>query len=124
MSDDGFDTIQRLVAADGRYRREAYEFTLEALTWTLSRHRREGRVGHINGEELCDGIRELANRSFGFLTKTVFARWGVTRTEDFGEIVFAMADAELLAKQETDSKADFANGYDFDEVFEQALIYE
>lgn len=124
MSQDGFDVIVKLVERDGRYRREAYEFTLEALSWTLSRRRREGVSGHIDGQELCEGIRELANRSFGFLTKTVFTRWGVTRTEDFGEIVFQLADAEMLSKQDSDSKADFEGAYDFDEVFEQSLIYD
>jgi uncharacterized repeat protein (TIGR04138 family) len=124
VNHDGFDVIEKLVARDGRYRREAYEFTLEALSWTLGKRRRDGVNGHIDGQELCQGIRELADRSFGFLTKTVFTRWGVTSTEDFGEIVFQLADAEMLSKQETDSKADFAGAFDFDEVFEQSLIYD
>ncbi|MEE9394140.1 MAG: Minf_1886 family protein [Planctomycetota bacterium] len=120
---DKADLIYQLVQEDGRYRGEAYDFTLEALNYTLASFRKKGRLGHINGGELCEGIRDYAEQMFGFLTKSVFRLWGISRTEDFGEIVFSMIQVELLAKQDTDTKEDFANGFDFDEVFEKSLIY-
>ena len=122
MHPEQMTKIHRLVDRDGRYRREAYVFVLEALTFTQQKFKKLGQRGHISGRELCGGIRELAERQFGYLAKTVFAQWGVTRTEDFGEIVFALVEDEHLSKQESDSKEDFAGVYDFDEVFEKRLV--
>lgn len=48
---------------------------------------------------------------------TVLRTWGITRTEDFGEIVFNLVDAGKLRRTEQDTRADFANGYDFHEAF-------
>lgn len=124
MSQDGPEYFQSLVDDDGRYRREAYQFTLEAFNYTMAARRREGRHGHIDGRQLCEGIREFAEKSFGYLTRTVFSHWGIKSTADFGEIVFAMVEFGVLAKQDTDSKDDFVGAFDFDEVFEQNLIYE
>lgn len=108
----------------GRYRREAYIFTMEALNYTVEKLNHQGEFGHIDGKQLCEGIREYACSAFGYLTKTVFANWGVTKTEDFGEIVFALVEAELLSKQESDTPEDFIEAFRFDEVFEQKMIYD
>ena len=121
MDEHDLDPIHALCAKDSRYEREAYAFTIEALNYTVKQRRREGHEGHITGPELLEGIRDYAEKSFGYLTKVVFAQWGVTRTEDFGEIVYGLIDVGLLRKQESDSKEHFANGYDFDEVFEKSL---
>lgn len=118
------DTIQRLVNSDGRYRRDAYAFTLDALNYTLRDLRQKGHSGHIDGRQLCEGIREFAEQSFGYLTRTTFHQWGITKTADFGEIVFAMVNEGLLSRQDSDSKEDFEDAYDFDEVFETKLIYD
>ena len=124
MGGDRWRMLQALVDADGRYRREAYAFTLEAFNYTLEQRRRKGLVGHVDGRELCEGIREYAEKSFGFLTKAVFSQWGITRTSDFGEIVFAMVNAGLLSKQDSDTKEDFVDAFEFDDVFEKELLYE
>jgi uncharacterized repeat protein (TIGR04138 family) len=42
---------------------------------------------------------------------------GIFKCEDFGEMVFNLVRAGLLAKQKTDSRADFQGGYDFDTAF-------
>jgi uncharacterized repeat protein (TIGR04138 family) len=51
------------------------------------------------------------------MTVTVFEEWGIHNCRDFGEIVFNMVDIGLLAKTEKDSRADFQDGYEFDEAF-------
>ncbi len=112
------EKIRQLVKKDGRYRLEAYCFVFEALDYTL---RRLGEHRHVTGRELCEGIRDLAIEKFGPLASTVFAYWGVTRTEDFGAIVFNLVDAGLMGKTETDSIEDFHDVYDFEEVFEKNL---
>jgi uncharacterized repeat protein (TIGR04138 family) len=106
--------LERLIAADPRYRMESYVFVINALEFTMARL---GRRGHVTGAELLNGVREFAQDRFGLMTKTVFEYWGINKTEDFGEIVFNMVNAGILGKNEHDSKEDFKDVYDFDEVF-------
>jgi uncharacterized repeat protein (TIGR04138 family) len=47
----------------------------------------------------------------------VFDCWNIRRTEDFGELVFNLVDADLMRKTETDSREDFKDGFDFEEAF-------
>lgn len=42
---------------------------------------------------------------------------GIFKCEDFGEIVFNLVDAGLMAKSAEDTKEDFQNGFDFDTAF-------
>ncbi|MCX7722391.1 MAG: hypothetical protein N2379_04945 [Verrucomicrobiae bacterium] len=118
------EVIEQILAKDKRYARDAYEFVREALDYTqkkLFKHKPR-ETPHVTGQELLEGIREFALQRFGPLTLLVFDEWGIRSTEDFGEIVFNMVDAGLLAKTEKDSRADFANGYDFDEAFRQPFL--
>ena len=75
---------------------------------------------HISGYELLEGMRRLARERWGLLARSVLERWGVYRTEDIGEIVFIMVDDSELQwrRRESDTKADFANGYNFTEAFD------
>ncbi len=114
--------IECVAEARGRYDREAYVFTLEALNDTLEKRRNRGLVGHIRGQELLAGIREYALRNFGYLSGVVFETWGVRSTEDFGEIVFDLVSVGLLAKEDSDRKSDFEKGFNFGEAFESTLI--
>jgi uncharacterized repeat protein (TIGR04138 family) len=112
------DRIRAIVKKDGRYRVEGYCYVFEALDYTL---RRLGEHRHVTGRELCEGVRDLAIEKFGPLATTVFRHWGITRTEDFGTIVFRLVDAGLMGKTDTDSPDDFRAVYDFEEVFERNL---
>jgi uncharacterized repeat protein (TIGR04138 family) len=108
------DPIDALVSSDGRFQRDAYLFVLAAVEFVV------GRLAvrrHVSGRELLDGIRELGLARFGLMTMTVFEHWGVTRTEDFGAIVFQLVDGGLLSKTEEDSMRDFEGAYDFHEAF-------
>ncbi len=118
------DKLNRILAKDSRYHREAYRFLREALDHTrsgLAKGRRT-RIRHVSGQELLEGIREFALAQFGPMTPAVFAEWGVHHCRDFGEIVFNMIEVGLLEKTEQDSRADFEGGYDFDEAFRKPFL--
>lgn len=114
MNQQFFTVVDTICEKDPRYKREAYEFVMEALTFTQKRFR---RVKHVTGEELLVGIRQLLQRKFGLMTLTVLEHWGVQSTEDFGHIVFNLVHHKVLSKTEEDTLESFRNGYDFHEVF-------
>jgi uncharacterized repeat protein (TIGR04138 family) len=107
--------LDEILMSDSRYKLEAYVFVINALDYTMSRLKRRG---HVTGPELLDGIRHLAKREFGPMARSVLENWGITRTADFGEIVFILIGAGLFGKTEEDSIADFADVYDFADVFD------
>ncbi|KPJ53997.1 hypothetical protein AMJ39_02200 [candidate division TA06 bacterium DG_24] len=109
------NTIERVALEKGRYAPAAYEFLLQGLEYTLEQ---VGERRHVSGQELLDGVRRLALESYGPLAKTVFSYWGVTRTDDFGEIVFDLIDAGILSKRTEDRKEDFTDVFDFEREFE------
>ena len=53
------------------------------------------------------------------MAKTVLNRWGVSRGEDFGEIVFNLVGKGILGKNDKDRREDFSGGFDFEEAFRQ-----
>ncbi|MCS7160379.1 MAG: hypothetical protein RMJ19_07900 [Gemmatales bacterium] len=116
---------------DPRYECEAYEFVFEALAYTQQKLGRvppeesEGERGdyHVTGPELLDGIRELALEQFGRMALTVFHRWGIHTTDDFGEIVFNLIEAGLMSKRPEDSREDFHDVYDLEEALSDYHIH-
>ena len=122
MQEVNFDeALDKILAANPRYARDAYHFLRESLDFTqkLISKENKGKVRHVTGQELLDGIRQHALQQFGPMTVTVFAEWGVCNCKDFGEMVFNMVESSLLAKTEKDSRDDFQAGYDFTEAFEK-----
>jgi len=118
------DIRKRVLARDRRYEISAYMFIYESLAYTQRRLGRDGAAlgaaeRHVTGQELLQGIREYAGKIFGPLAPTVFRSWGVTRTEDFGELVFNLVESDLLGKTETDRREDFGGGFDFDSAFDE-----
>ena len=111
---DPSEIMQEILRRDPRYSEAAYAFVRAGLDFTV---RRLKKPRHVSGQELLEGLRELALAEFGPMTQTTLAEWGITCTEDFGEIVFNMVETGLLGKTEEDSRADFARGYDFDKAF-------
>jgi uncharacterized repeat protein (TIGR04138 family) len=118
------DVLEQILAQDPRYSREAYFFVREALDFTQKLAIKGGReqVRHVTGQELLDGIREFALQQYGPMTALLLGEWGLTRCEDFGELVFNMVEAGLLAKTKKDSREDFKGGYDFDEAFRRPFL--
>src|SRR6516162_8554554 len=120
MLEVNFDeVVEQILSKDPRFSREAYSFMREALGFTQKLIGKEnlGKIRHVTGQELLDGIRQFALQQFGPMSATVFEEWGVRNCGDFGEIVFNMVEIELLAKTEQDTRDDFRNGYDFTEAF-------
>ena len=77
---------------------------------------------HISGQQLCMGLRKMAISKYGLLAPVVLEHWGVSRTCDFGRIVFAMIDAGLMTKTSRDSMEDFQAVFDFDEAFSRESL--
>jgi len=120
MQEVNFDeALDQILAADERFHRDAYLFMREALDFTqkLIGTKNQGKVRHVSGQELLDGLRQYALSQFGPMTATVFEEWGIRNCKDFGEIVFNMVEIGLLAKTEKDTRNDFQTGYDFTDAF-------
>jgi uncharacterized repeat protein (TIGR04138 family) len=120
MQEVNFDEkVEQIFAKDPRYARDAYGFLREALDFTQKIVGKEnhGKIRHVTGQELLDGIRQYALVQFGPMAKTVLEEWGITNSRDFGELVFNMVEIGLLAKTEKDTRDDFHEGYDFTEAF-------
>ena len=114
------EAIEKIVERDSRYLPDAYEFVREGLDFTvklMEKHADDEQRRHVSGQELLEGLRQFALREYGPMARRVLAHWGVTRCEDFGEIVFNMVGAGILGTTERDRKEDFAAIYDFDEAF-------
>lgn len=105
---------------------EAYKFIRDGLAHTVRTvHGRlpEGPIDpadesrHISGQQLCNGLRELAVKRYGMLARTVLAHWGIHSTADFGTLVYALIDRGELRSSSRDSITDFQDVFDFDEAF-------
>lgn len=120
MQEVNFDeAVEKILATDTRFQRDAYTFVREALDFTqkLISKENKGNVRHVTGQELLDGLRQYSLIQFGPMTMTVLEEWGVHTSKDFGDIVFNMVEIGLLAKTEKDTRDDFQTGYDFTEAF-------
>ena len=122
--------LELILAQDSRYPRDAYLFIREALDHTQKAVLQKAVLGerrqspHVTGQELLAGIRDFSLAQFGPMAITVLQEWGINKGEDFGEIVFNMVEAGLLAKTEKDSREDFRGGYDFDDAFRKPFLPE
>ena len=110
--------VDEIYGKDSRYKPDAYEFTMQALHFTQNRLKRSG---HVKAAELLEGVRDFAIEQFGPMAETVLSHWGISRTDDFGHIVFNLIEQRVLFKTETDSLDDFKEVYDFSSVFKNAL---
>ena len=100
------DTFDDIVAKDSRYDARAYALLMDVV------HRRE------QGDfDLLDEFRETALDQYGPLAYTVLTEWGVTCTEDIGEMMFNLADGRRVERKDDDTPESFAGGYDFREAF-------
>lgn len=109
-----------------KFHRDAYCFVDAALRHTQRTLGRttespdldvEEEGAHISGQELLEGIRQLAIKEFGMVTVAVFKHWGITTTEDFGRIVFDFIERGTMRKTDRDQLSDFFDVYDFEQVF-------
>lgn len=137
MNQKPVKNIETIFAEDNRYPLEAVEFIREGLSFTIEMLRQENRSAeadyadyesesakstrkrHVSGRELCEGLRILAQKKWGFMARQVLNRWNIRDTRDFGEIVFLLVNHGWMQKQPHDSIEDFDNVYDFVAAFEK-----
>ena len=113
---------KQLLAAAGPYPIEAFHFVREGLSFTAQKvHEHPESLAeadrHISGQQLCLGLRDFAIERYGLRAPAVLRHWHITRTDDFGRIVFAMIEENLMSKTDDDTLEDFRAVYDFDEAF-------
>lgn len=76
---------------------------------------------HVSGRELCWALRDLAIDRWGLMAHAVLDTWNVRQTRDFGRIVFAFIDFDMMRKQPEDCLEDFEDVYNFNDVFNGVL---
>lgn len=118
------------VARRSEYPLDAFVFVQRGLDFTVRRMHGEMDTAdeaethpqfgsrHVNGQMLCEGLRDFALSEYGMLARTVLKRWRIRSCEDFGRIVYHMVDAGLMHKTDEDSYDDFKNVFDFNEAFD------
>jgi len=109
------DALDAVLEKDPRYPRSAYMFVQRALDFFRQHHGGHGEAGHLHGEELLRGVRELAIVEFGPMARTVLGTWGLRRGEDVGEIVYNLIEVGLMNKTPEDRKEDFHGVMDFED---------
>ena len=117
------ETLEQVVHDCGRYPIDAFEFVRNGLNHTVHQihgdiRNKPDSICHVSGQELCRGLRNYAVERYGLLARTVLSHWNVVRTSDFGRIVFAMVESQLMQKTEEDDLRDFDNVYDFASAFD------
>jgi len=112
------ETLDKVVARDPRYSREAYGFLREALEFTQKKRRKSrAESTHVSANELLGGFREYSLQQFGPMGLTVLEYWGVRSTGDVGRMVFNLIEAGVFGRAEDDRIEDFENGFSFEEAF-------
>lgn len=134
--------LVKLLCEDRRYKLEAYQFVRAGLNYAqevlgLGKRRAadelaeasaeelealeetdQPRPRHVNGQDLCVALKQLAHEQYGLMAKLVLNSWGIYSTSDFGEIVYNLIKIGEMTKSEGDRRSDFDNVFDFD----QALV--
>jgi uncharacterized repeat protein (TIGR04138 family) len=115
------DAVEEIASRDDRFDVGGYVFLRETLDYTIRMVRPTKKDpksgGHVSGQQLLEGFRRCAVKNFGPMAITVLDEWGIRSTDDVGDMVFNLIEAEVFGKTDNDSKQDFASVYDFNEVF-------
>ena len=115
------EILEQLQQRNPRFDTRAYFFVLAALHSVI--HSLD-EPRHISGKELAEGVRHMALERFGPMARSVLEHWGNHATEDVGGVVFALVEQGILIKQDGDRPEDFADVFDFEEVFELNYPWE
>lgn len=117
--------ILQLLASDVRYKLEAYQFVRDGLAYAQEvlelgnppASEEEQPEPHLSGQELCHAIRMYAIDQFGYMAKMVLNNWGISSTNDLGEIVYNLIEIGMMKKSEEDRREHFDGVFDFDVAF-------
>jgi uncharacterized repeat protein (TIGR04138 family) len=106
---------------DTRYKIQAYSFVLSGLEFFLSSL---GEKRHVSGQELSKGLLLFALKQFGLMAQDVLRNWGITKTDDFGYMVYNMIEIGVMSRQPEDAVEHFFDVTDFDSFFKVQNYYE
>lgn len=106
------DDFSDIVAKDGRFGARAYALLMDVVHFLSGDASR-----HVTGEDILDEFKERALDQYGPLTYTVLTEWGLSCTEDIGEMMFNLVEGRRVCRDENDTAESFAGGYDFKETF-------
>lgn len=131
--------LAELLRRDSRYDFDAYVFVFDALRFGQEKlglgrqvmedaaepaeHDDEQEERHVTGQELCRAIQRYAIDQYGLLARNVLEHWGVSKTGDFGEIVFNLIDIGQMRKTDQDRREDFDDVYDFSDAFCERVVF-
>lgn len=110
--DFGQDDFADIVGKDRRFDARAYALLMDVVGYLSGE---DGR--HVSGEAILDEFRDRALDQYGPLAYRVLTEWGLSRTEDIGEMMVNLVEARRIRRDDSDSSDAFADGYDFREAF-------
>ncbi|MDA7650054.1 hypothetical protein N8599_00990 [Verrucomicrobiales bacterium] len=116
---DFHDAVEQVITNDSRYSGDSYYFLQEVLLKAVEIQRKEtsGENKHVTGGDLLEVFRDRALNQFGPMTMMVLQEWGLSKSEDVGNMVFNLIESGAFGKSEHDKREDFMNGYKFHDVF-------
>ena len=114
-------SLEEISEQDGRYNPKAVRFVYEGLGYTVKKISTE--PGHVTGQTLCEGLRQMALEKWGRLSLLVLNTWKLKTTRDIGEIVYLLIRNKWMKAQPTDSIDDFNNVYDFKSAFKDRFTF-
>lgn len=114
MNDIDFesDSFADIISGDSRYDARAYALLMDVVRFLSGEESR-----HVSGEDILEEFKERALDQYGPMAYSVLTEWGLSCTEDIGEMMFNLVDSNRIRRDENDTADSFAGGYDFVEVF-------
>lgn len=105
------DSFADITGKDARYSARAYALLMDCVHYLG----REG--GHMSSSDIMYEFKERALDQYGPMAYTVMSEWGLSSTEDIGEMMFNLVEFHRIRKDEDDRQDDFIGGFDFREAF-------
>lgn len=110
------DLFDDIIAKDSRYDARAYALLMDVIHFL-------GEGGkHMTSADIMEEFKERALDQYGPLSYAVVTEWGLSRTEDLGEMMFNLVEGHRVRKDENDTPESFAGGYDFREAFKGPYV--
>ena len=112
------EAVSQYLLEDPRFPAEAYYFVRDGFEYVAhDLVEKEGKIRHLSGRELADGLKEFALDEYGPMAFFTLGQWNIHATADFGELVYNLIRMGRFSQNKGDKKSDFDNLYDFNEVF-------
>ena len=105
------DSFADIVGKDSRYDARAYALLMDCV------HYLGNEGGRMSSADVMEEFKERALDQYGPMSYTVSSEWGLSSTEDIGEMMFNLVEFRRVRKDEDDRQEDFCGGHDFREVF-------